>query len=204
MKIVENLKKLIVICTTAIISTACASPGGVLLTAKTNAVPTVSAVQAPVVSTTTQPVVTVVTVTNQVGQIVPVYQTNLVTVTVTNSVSTLVTNWTTNVVYSPSGTATTVLETAQGINTVTGPFNPFAGAITAVLALATAGLGFYAKQKTNQVNQHLSTIQTLTSAAASLEPAALAAYHAAVSQSGQTQTKAQMLTNAATAAAQNL
>ena len=179
----------------------CASTsGGPLLTAVTNAVPTVVPTNAPVITAVT--VTNVVTITNSVGQVVPEYVPT--TVYVTNLVPVNVTNWTTNVVYQPSGTVTTVLSAAQGINTVTGPFNPFSGAIAAVLALATGGISWYAKQKTNQVNQHLSTIQTLTSAAASLEPAALAAYHAAVAKTGQTTTNAQMLTNAAQAAAQNL
>lgn len=179
----------------------CASTsGGPLLTAVTNAVPTVVPTNAPVITAVT--VTNVVTITNSVGQIVPEYVPT--TVYVTNLVPVFQTNWTTNVVYQPSGAVTTVLSAAQGINTVTGPFNPFSGAIAAVLALATGGISWYAKQKTNQVNQHLSTIQTLTSAAASLEPAALAAYHAAVAKTGQTTTNAQMLTNAAQAAAQNL
>jgi len=174
--------------------------GGPLLTATTNAVPTIVQTNAPVITATT--VTNVVTVTNSIGQLVPQYVP--VTVYTTNQVTVAVTNWTTNVVYQPSGTVTTILSTAQGINTVTGTINPFSGAIAAVLALATGGLSWYAKQKTNQVNQHLNTIQTLTSAAASLEPAAVAAYHAAVAKTGQNVTTAQMLTNAATAASQNL
>jgi hypothetical protein len=180
---------------TATFVAGCAS-GGALLTATPDAVQTVVASAAPVVSTVTN----VVTVTNIVGQIVT--ETNRVTVT--NTVPILMTNWQTNVEYAPSKTATTILATMGAANTLTGPLDPFAGAISAVLALSTAALGWYAKQKSNQVNAHAGTIATLTTAAASLEPAAAAAFHAAVVAQSGTQGAAAMIQSTAAAAAQNL
>ena len=182
----------------------CKTGSAPLLTATTNAVPTVQAVQVPVVQNTQTPTIQIVTVTNTVGQVIPILQTNIVTVSVTNYIPQLVTNWQTNIVYAPNSTVTTVLSTATTANTLTGAFDPFSGAIAAILGLSTAGLAWYAKQKTNQVNTHASTIQTLTAAAASLEPAAAAAFHAAVVAQGPAQTTAQKIQAAATAAAANL
>jgi len=178
----------------------CASGSAHLLTATTNAVPQITNAAVPVVSTAQ--VVTPTTQTDAQGVVTTVLKTN--TVTTTNYVTEPVTNWTTNVVYTPSGAVQTVLSTAQAANTLTGPFDPFSGAITAVLALISGGLGVYARTKTTQVNQHLSTIQTLSTAAASLEPAAQAAFHAAVTAQGAKSGAAAIVQSVATAAAQNL
>ena len=138
---------------------ACASSGGILR-ATTNAVPTVIVTNVPVVSTSTvlettmstnaAGVVNTVTVTNQAVQ--------------TNYVTQSLTNWTTNVVYSVSPTLSTVISTAEAANTVTGPLDPFSGTITAILGLAAAGLGYYAKMKTKQAATHAANAATVINA----------------------------------------
>lgn len=160
------------------IFTGCASSGngGVFKTTLvTNAVPT----NVPVVT----PISLVQTETNEVtnaqtGAVALQVQTVTNTVTVTNFVA--ATNVSVSTNYAVNPTVQTVLSGAGMVNTVTGPFNPFSGAIAAVLGLATAGLGYVARLKTNQAAKHASTITTIVQAVEGLAPAIAPAVKAAV------------------------
>ena len=191
--IVQNWKRLTILASTvALLCPACASGSPALLTATTNRVATVTVTNEQIVTRTVFETNQVVNnVTNQVQQ----------TVFTTNVVPVQVTNFTDVVTFKPSSTVTTVLQGAEAVNTVTGPVNPFSGTIAAVLALFGAGVSWYAKQKSNQVNQHLNTIQTMSTAIASLEPTAMTAYHAAVSSQATKSNAAATIQNVAKATA---
>ncbi len=119
------------LCLAGCLGCATGQPG--LLQGHTNTVAEVVTSQAPeVTATTTQ---------TPAGTTLTTWKTNLVTVTATN--------WTTNVSYTPSATATNLLNVIAGLNNTTAPMNPFAPIITAVLAVASAGLGAYATHKTS-------------------------------------------------------
>jgi hypothetical protein len=143
------MKKLIIGLLAAALLTACQSASTPFLTATTNAVPTITTTNQAVVTTTTS---------------TPPGATQPIQVTVTNWQTVMVTNWQTNIVFQPSGTVSTVLSTVEAANTVTGPFNPFSGAIAAALGLLSAGLGFYARQKTIQANTHAGVAATVINA----------------------------------------
>jgi hypothetical protein len=160
--------------------TGCATGSAHFLTATTNAVPTVTQTEAPVVSTT--------------AQVVSPGVTN--TVTVTNYVPASITNWTTNVVYAPSGTVQAVTSTISAANSLTGPINPFSGWITAGLALFGAGMTYYAKVKTTQANTHASVASTLISAVEGLAEPVAGAVKAAVTATSLKQGTATAVNNA--------
>lgn len=148
-------------------TTGCASSNPPFLTAQTVQTNIVTEVQ-QVVQTNTVVQTNVVTVTNGVSQtnlvsvVVPVLQTNLVsqtnTVTITNG-------------YQVSAAVSNVLADAGMVNSVTAPLNPYSGLVSGVLALAAGGLGWYARLKTKQAQQHLSTASTIITAVEGLAPA---------------------------------
>lgn len=152
-----------------------AKPGVFKATLVTNAVPTnlVKVVSVPVVTSQ---------VTESTNQATGAVSTNVVTVTntvlVTNTVQ--ATNITVATNYAVNPTVATVLQGAGVVNTVTGPFNPFSGAIAAILGLATAGLGYVAKIKTQKAATHASTIQTMVTAVENLAPTIAPTVKAAV------------------------
>lgn len=150
------MKKLILICATVSLVTGCTS----LL--KTN-VATVPVVQ-----------------TNYVVQTAFTIQTNLVTVTQTNGViltnavavtntlavtnQAFVTNLVSQTNFNVSSGAQAALATISAANTVTGPLNPFSGWITLALTATTAGLGWFAKIKSQQAASHASVAATVIQA----------------------------------------
>ncbi len=174
MKLSEIFRSLILAAASAIATAGCASG---LLTAQV----------------TPHQVITTRTVT----QTNTVVQTNIVTQTLTNGVTVTNTAYVTNTTYLTmpvvvtntvnvtngymvSSTASNVLADAAAANTLTGPMYPFAGTVGAILALATAGLGWYANLKTKQLHTQSSAAATIITAVEGLEPAAAAAVKAAV------------------------
>lgn len=139
----------------AAVTPGCASSGAPLLTATTNSTPNIQ--------TELQTNVVTVTTTNSLNQ------TNIVNTT--NVVPVQVTNYATVVTYSTAPALANTLSTVQGLNTLTAPLDPFSGWVTLALGLATAGLGFYAKQKTADANTHASVAATVINAVEGLAPA---------------------------------
>jgi hypothetical protein len=131
------------------------------------------ATKVPVVQTNT------VTVTNQVTQ---TNVTGLV-VTTTNVVTSLVlqTNLVTQTNFIVNPGLTGAIQTAQAVNTLTGPVNPFSGWITLALGAATLGLGALAKIKSAQASTNGSIASTVVQAIENAPPQVAAAAKAAVS-----------------------
>lgn len=175
--LIKRLSGIIIVSTIPIAGTiGCASTSGhSLLTETITPTNVVQQVQTifqtnVIVQTNLVTVTNGVDVTNTVNEVVPILETN--TSYVTNLVN--LTN------YAVSSLASNVLGAAGVVNTVTGPINPFSGTIAAVLGLATAGLGWYAKLKKQQAQQHLSTASTIITAVEGLTPAVGDAVKAAV------------------------
>jgi len=109
--------------------------------------------------------------TNLVNLVVPVlatnvtYQTNLATVTNGYQVSSLASN---------------IIGAAAIGNAISSPINPFSGLVSTFLGLTAAGLGWYARLKTKEAQQHLSTATTLITAVEGLAPAVSAGVKTAV------------------------
>lgn len=144
------MKPSLILAALAAALTACSSPAPSLLTAHTNQVATVQAVQVP------QPVQTVTrspagdTQTNWVTNLVTVFQTNTTAV----------------VTYTPSATTSNVLSTLSAANAITAPADPFAPILAALIALASATVGAYATHKTSSaaVQCHSQMVATVVDA----------------------------------------
>lgn len=163
---------------TLCLASACASDNyGHLLTptlVKTNVVQQVQTVLQTntIVQTNLVTVTNGVFATNLVNEVVPVTVTN--TVTVTNQAT--FTNWTV------SSTTSNILAGATVANSLSSPINPYSGLIGLVLAGAGTGLAWFARLKSQQAAQHLSTASTIITAIEGLAPAVSAGVKTAVAQ----------------------
>jgi hypothetical protein len=170
------------------LAAGCSTPPAALLTpqtVQTNQIQTIQTIQRTnaVIVTNIVQEVDVVTVTNGLTLTNQVLETNLVN----EVVPVLVTNlsYRTNLVtvtngYAVSSLASNVVGVASIVNAATSPINPFSGLVGTFLALSTAGLGYYARLKTKQAQQHLSTATTMITAIEGLAPAAAAGVKTAI------------------------
>lgn len=155
----------------------CAS-GGPLLKPVTEQVPVVGqSNQVNVTNVVSQ--VQTVTVTNGVTQTNQVTVTNQAFVTNVVPVTNLVTI--TNA-YQVNPSVSNVIGTAQMINGATAPLDPYSGLINGVLAGGLAILGWYARLKTKEAQQHLSTASTIITAVENLAPTVGDGVKAAIAQ----------------------
>lgn len=145
--------------------------------------------QAAVVATNLVTQTNQVTVTNQVVQTVT--QTNGVTVVETNQVTqtnvvvekvpVLVTNTVTVTNgWQVSSTVSNIVGYAQMANGATAALDPYSVPIGGILAGGLGLLGWYARLKTKQAQQHLSTATTMITAIEGLAPTVVAGVKAAV------------------------